>query len=463
MYYYWCISMNINPLLVELFSTLESGKDKDSIIIGEIIDEIEDRLFDLYDDTEMTDDDIYSITEELEDIVNEYYEIIRLLDYCSRSDDVSNDQVSESICDIDKSLSRIESYRGGAQRTVEWHLSRHNMLTASIACDVMNVDISKKRGMQIIRGKLELPPGITGHMSPSLKAVSSEEFEWDGCSSPSLSPIVKTISSIPSNPDAPHVRGTRYEPIIRNVYSHLNGDVPISEYECIPHEKYSYIGASPDGIITEGEHKGKMLEIKCPQPHSAFKDGNTVREEYWHQIQVQLNVCNLNNCDYIRAVVYDSPTISGVLDIMKDQLAQQQITFNTVPGTLSQEIILTMGTVWMDGISGNYIYETPGIFTSEEVIHTRPHTMPVFIRHYFILRRDWLVLPVKRNRHWFDTVYIPQATMVWNEILKARENPSEWMEQHPVNRRGKNTTNNGNKSKYAFDNTVSVFKEFGDD
>jgi hypothetical protein len=310
--------------------------------------------------------------------------------------------------------------------------------------------------------------------------MPGDEWDWDDCYSPSASPyptpnaavdtgsprlktFATTFSKIPSNPDAPHVRGTRYEPIIRNTYSDLNGDVPISEYECIPHEKYTYIGASPDGIITEGEHKGKMLEIKCPQPHSAFKDGNTVREEYWHQIQVQLNVCNLNNCDYIRAVVYDSPTISGVLDIMKEQLAQQQITFDTEPGTLSQEIILTMGTVWMDGISGNYIYETPGTFTSEEVIHTRPHTMPVFIRHYFILRRDWLVLPVKRNRHWFDTVYVPQATMVWNEILKARENPSEWMERHPVNRRVKNTTNIGNKSKYAFDNTVSIFKEFGDD
>lgn len=430
----------MNPLLVELFGTFQDetikGTDDDFILIEEIIDDIEDTLFDLYEDDEMNEEEIYSITEELEMTARDYYEIIRNLS----ADDVSNNET------IDRSILRIEPYRGGAQRTLEWHLTRHNMLTASIAYDVMNVDISKKRGMAVIRGKIE--PPVTDSLS------NTSEIEDN-------SPIVKSFvtGNIPSNPDAPHVRGTRYEPIIRNIYSRLNGDVPISEYECIPHETYNYIGASPDGIITEGKYKGKMLEIKCPQPHSAFKDGNTVREEYWHQIQVQLNVCDLNECDYVRAIVYDSPTISGVLEIMKDKLSQLQINYNTQETDLCQNI-LSMGTVWMDGISGSYVYEAPGTFTTEETIHTRPHTMPIFIRHYFILQRDWLVLPVRRNKEWFNNVYVPQATMVWNEILKARENPSEWMERHPVNRRTKGVDN---KSKYSFDNTISVFKDFEDD
>lgn len=421
----------MNPLLVELFAILQdesyTGTDEELMIIHDIIDDFEDILFDMYTDDEMTEDDIYDITEEIENFALEYYDIVRILHQNN----------------IDMALERIQQYCGGGQRTLEWYLTRHSMLTASIAYDVMNVDLAKKRGMSVIRGKLTLPQGI-----------QDENID---------SPTAKQ-SKIPSKPDAPHVRGTRYEPIIRNLYSKLNEDVPISEYECIPHQQYSYIGASPDGIITDGPSKGKMIEIKCPQPHSAYKDGTTVREEYWHQIQVQLNVCDLEECDYVRAIVYDSPTISGVLEIMKQQQEQRILNCNghghgNGNNFQTTDEILTMGTVWMDGISGEYIYESPGMFATDEMIHTRPHSMPVFIRHYFILRRDWLVLSVKRNRHWFETRYVPQATIVWNEILKARENPSEWMEKHPVNRR----TTVGRVGNYSFDNTVSVFKDFDED
>jgi hypothetical protein len=461
--------MNKNPFIMDLFRDLCEGEDED-INIEETVDEIEDILFDTYSESEMDDDYIYEITEELEEYLYEYFMIVDILDKDISELETDKDVIEEKTeidtlgsggsssvddVDIDKSLQRIESYKGGLQRTLEWHQIRHNMLTASIASKVMNVDAANKKGLVVIREKLIMPGTGTGTGAASPGIPRPGEYglvddEYDVAPTTPGTPGTRQVftTNIPSNPDAPNVRGNRYEPIIRNIYSRLNDNVEIGEYECIPHTEYTFIGASPDGIIMEGKSRGKMIEIKCPQPDSAIKDGKTVRDEYWLQIQVQLNVCNLLECDYVRAVVYDSDTIPGIRNIIRTQMSQKQIDGD-------EPKILSMGTVWMDGNKGEYVYEPPGTFIENDEIYTRPKTEAVFIRHYIIMERDWLVLNVKRNRKWFEKIYVPKAIYVWNEILEARKNPSEWMEKHPVNRRIKNKNN--------FDNTICVFKEFGDD
>ena len=422
--------------------------------IADIIEDIEDILFESYSDIGMEEDEIYLIIEELEEYLNEYITIIECLSKCYDKiidEDTKCCRVTEEV-DIDKSIKRIETYKGGLQRTIEWYKVRFNMLTASIANSVLNVNVSKRRGLSVIRDKIIMPESLNttyNKYNPNAYGFIDDDDFPNTPSSPEPSSQQISISNIPSNPDASYVRGTRYEPIIRNLYSKLNDNVEIGEYECIPHPTYSFIGASPDGIILNGKNKGTMLEIKCPQPESAIKDGKTVRPEYWDQIQVQLNVCDLMECNYIRAVVYDSDTINGIKDIIKTQEQQKQID-----GTTPK--LLTFGTVWMDGITGEYVYEKPNTFVKNEDIYVKPKTEALFIRHYIIMERDWLVLNVKRNKEWFEKIYVPQATYVWNEILEARKNPIEWMEKYPKNQRKKT-----NDTK-MYDNTICVFKDFDD-
>ena len=93
--------------------------------------------------------------------------------------------------------------------------------------------------------------------------------------------------------------GIKYEEIVTMIYEFRNR-VSVFEYGCIPHPTIPHFGASPDGIVdSNSENKdliGRMLEIKCPtgRPITGF-----CPEYYWAQVQGQLDVCDLNYCDFV--------------------------------------------------------------------------------------------------------------------------------------------------------------------
>lgn len=94
------------------------------------------------------------------------------------------------------------------------------------------------------------------------------------------------------NPHIPPLKwGTMFEPVAGDLYSGRNG-VVIHEFGLIQHPDVDYFGASPDGIT----ENGIMVEIKCP-----FKRKITgeIPLQYFYQIQGQLDVCKLEECDYI--------------------------------------------------------------------------------------------------------------------------------------------------------------------
>jgi hypothetical protein len=332
----------------------------------------------------------------------------------------------EDISSIDKSLERIKGYIGDTQRSAEWFAKRNEMLTASIAGTILKVDIPKKKGIHVIRDKI-------------LPYVKKEQ-EDDKIVS------LNQSVSIPNNPDQASVRGNRYEPIIRNAYARIlpkdktSENIPpeelVVEYDCVQHPKYPFIGASPDGIVMKGPVRGRMVEIKCPKPDSISKDGNTVRQAYWCQMQLQMEVCDLPQCDYVRAVVWDTESSKEAYELLKNKRE------NYRTGRINQEVgeedatILAMGTVWMNAENGEYVYEEEGRFIRNSEIYKRESCHPAFIRHYFILKRDWMVIRVERNRSWFNDTFLPKAREVWEEVLRGREDPDAWIAAHPKRTRG---------------------------
>jgi putative phage-type endonuclease len=93
--------------------------------------------------------------------------------------------------------------------------------------------------------------------------------------------------------------GTMFEPMISRIYSEMHEDIEIYEFGLVPHPTLTCFGASPDGIT----ELGKMVEIKCPWRRE-IKMGE-VPEQYMLQIQGQLSVCGLDECDYIEVVMED--------------------------------------------------------------------------------------------------------------------------------------------------------------
>ena len=118
------------------------------------------------------------------------------------------------------------------QRTEEWFKMRENMLTASTAAQVIEKNPYPN----------QTPEDLI------LEKVFGKEFL--------------------DNKYVHH--GKKYEEVATQIYENIY-NVKVNEYGLVPHGKYSYIGASPDGIATYktldnnfSEMIGRMLEIKCP-------------------------------------------------------------------------------------------------------------------------------------------------------------------------------------------------------
>jgi len=135
------------------------------------------------------------------------------------------------------------------QRTPEWFKLRENRLTASDLHDAI------KNPLSLSKKKIK---GITYNSNaiPALK--------W----------------------------GTMFESVAMNIYEDMKKK-KIYEFGLIINDNIENFGASPDGITEDG----KMIEIKCPYKRKII-DGE-IPEKYQYQIQGQLAVCNLNECDYI--------------------------------------------------------------------------------------------------------------------------------------------------------------------
>ena len=399
------VYMNVYYDLV--MSEYDTRKGYDIYEIERCIDVLQEYL---YDSVGYDDDTMGGL---MEDEIEYIVEDCRAMMYDTLAGVPCEISVAESDANpnIADALSKIEPYRGGdQQRTDEWYTRRRGMITASIARSIMRIDYSSGKGIGVLRDKI----------------VPKE-------------PVVEKSSNVftpPSNPDSPAVRGVRYEPIIRQIYEHLN-DVKVEEYDCVPHPDYPFIGASPDGIVTEGRTKGRMVEIKCPQPDSIIKDGNRVRPEYWSQMQLQMEVCGLDTCDYVRAVIREASTLVEIQTIARSLRREYQTSAIHSEVGKKDSRVIAAGTIWMDH-TGKYHGTNPmdRKFRHEDSVHKQSESEILFIRHYIIFAKDWFTVTIRRNRDWFQKEFLPKAHDAWAEIQRGRTDPDAWQQKHPLRKRG---------------------------
>ena len=144
------------------------------------------------------------------------------------------------------------------QRTEEWYEARKTRLTASDLYDAIkggngSIKLAKKKANIVV-------DTINYNGIPALK--------W----------------------------GTMFEPMATRCYSQKMNDIVIHDFGLVCDTENEHFGASPDGI----NELGIMLEIKCPYSRK-IEDG-VIPEKYKMQIQGQLAVCKLKECDYIECV-----------------------------------------------------------------------------------------------------------------------------------------------------------------
>ena len=128
--------------------------------------------------------------------------------------------------------------------------------------------------------------------------------------------ILKKITDVPFESNKFCYHGTKYEEIAALIYQD-KFDVLVTEFGLMGHSKYHFLGASPDGICSpyrlDGVHKsdmvGTMLEIKCPVSRKIVNygpiRGGICPIYYWAQVQLQLECCDLDECDFWQCSIYE--------------------------------------------------------------------------------------------------------------------------------------------------------------
>ena len=96
--------------------------------------------------------------------------------------------------------------------------------------------------------------------------------------------------------------GVKYEDIAILFYEEMY-NVKILDFGLIPHPTFKAFGASPDGICDDtgnDEYVARMVEIKCPPKRKFTK---TCPPHYLMQVQGQLEVCDLDHCDFFQVKI----------------------------------------------------------------------------------------------------------------------------------------------------------------
>jgi putative phage-type endonuclease len=195
--------------------------------------------------------------------------------------------------------------------------------------------------------------------------------------------------------------GNKYEPVANMIYEYRN-NVQVLEFGCLKHSNYNYLGASPDGITSDGV----MVEIKCPYSR---KITGIPKYEYWCQVQGQLEVCDLDRCDFIECCIKEYSDENEYLEDIK----------NNEKGVVADFYIKS---------EKRYIKFYSPIFLIEDKLHEWKNKTIfdnstediIFFNFSYWRLEEVSCIPIYRNQEWFNFAR-PILEKYWNYIIKYRE------------------------------------------
>ena len=263
------------------------------------------------------------------------------------------------------------------QRSEEWYKIRENLLTASSLADAL--------GKGHFQTRDDLLVSKTTEEKLEISKASSDIMQW----------------------------GVKYEPVATMFYEHLN-NLKIVEFGLIPHPKLSVFGASPDGITDIDSPPGlvgRMLEIKCP-PKREFT--HEVPKHYWMQMQGQLEVCDLEECDFLQVKIEE---YADVTEYEKDVMINDGLVNGHTSDNLPKGLVLEFYTD--EGIEYEF---SPWLASLDDILNWKNKVVGergVCIEKWWKITRYECTL-VRRDRLWWNSV-VPDIIKFWSEVVHYRE------------------------------------------
>jgi putative phage-type endonuclease len=296
---------------------------------------------------------------------------------------------------IENKIQALREIPQPVQRTPEWYKFRWNLITASNAWKAFETPSTIN---QLVYEKCQPLKDFNSDHNEEIKMVNTNTtLHW----------------------------GQKYEPLSVMMYEHMYNS-KVEDFGCIQHPVYKFIGASPDGIIVQSEtgRYGRMLEIK----NIVNREINGIpKKEYWVQMQLQMEVCDLDECDFLETKFVEYPDYDSYKnDSSKSIFAGNAFnSYTTTSDGNYKGIIIYFHT--KEG-KPHYEYMPLNLWTPDDItiwekvaIHkyeSEPYKYTFMKFIYWRLDKLSCVL-VLRNKDWFKN-NVGQLEKVWNIIEQER-------------------------------------------
>ncbi len=270
-------------------------------------------------------------------------------------------------------VERLRQLPQPEQRSKEWYDMRHSMLSASDWGSILGM--SKYGG-----GKNQV---LIKKCSDDVPFFTNDAMQW----------------------------GIKYESVAIQIYEHRN-QTKVIEFGCIRHPTIHHLGASPDGITSDGV----MVEIKCP---SSREIDGIIPEGYYAQVQGQLEVCELDRCDFLECKLYEYDNES---DYENDHNKENNYFYNHYGG--EKGVVANFYNTQSEKLC--YEYSELGIRGEELMrwkndILEKYKNMPQYqfrdFSYWFLERVS--CIPIYRNQEWFYKAS-KELEAFWNQVCHYR-------------------------------------------
>ena len=186
---------------------------------------------------------------------------------------------------LDERVALVESIKKRPQieqRTEEWYANFSHVLTAS---EFSNLFASPKKWSDFVMAKAR----------------------------PSRDDRPRRLAQ-PTDEMTPIAWGIRFEPVVKQILEFKDRS-RIYESGRLRHPTNPFLAASPDGIIESAANPkqvGRLVEIKCPYSRTI---GGEVPFEYWIQMQIQMEVTDIDECEYVEVDIVSARPKVEVVDL----------------------------------------------------------------------------------------------------------------------------------------------------
>lgn len=335
---------------------------------------------------------------------------------CHRADVLGNQYTTQKYLNRSNKVNQLKNLPQPVQKSQEWYQQRSTCLTATSISTVIDED------------PYHYPIDIL--------------FDKCGQSAPFI-----------ENADVHH--GKKYEQIGTLFYSFRN-HVKVAEYGLLQSNQTSFIAASPDGIcesVCPSNHLtkmvGRLLEIKFPRRRRIITtgtlDGEICPHYYYVQVQTQLYVTQLDECDFLQCKVEEYDSYEDYVNDGTDSLPGLSKSSLLEKGCLIQ-LLPKANILKADGLFlAKYIYPPKLHMTLEEIekwvaqtfltYHQSEHAADYVLDRVIYWKLSKIACHlITADKDWFNSK-LPMLHQFWDYVQFYRQHPDhltdliEWVQK----------------------------------